>query len=58
VSRGGVPVRNVAQPVIKHAYYVYSFNGKSELAATARSAGKPRYSRGGARRLDDRLRNA
>jgi hypothetical protein len=35
VSRGGVPVRNVAQPVIKHAYYVYSFNGKSELAATA-----------------------
>jgi hypothetical protein len=25
----------VAQPVIKHAYYVYSFNGKAALAATA-----------------------
>jgi Icc-related predicted phosphoesterase len=35
VTPGGVPVRNVAQPVIKHAYYLYSFNGKSALAATA-----------------------
>jgi Icc-related predicted phosphoesterase len=35
VTPGGVPVRNVAQPVIKHAYYVYSFNGKAALAATA-----------------------
>jgi Icc-related predicted phosphoesterase len=35
VTPGGVPVRNVAQPVIKHAYYVYCFNGKAGLAATA-----------------------
>jgi Icc-related predicted phosphoesterase len=32
---GGVPVRNVAQPVIKHAYYVYSLNGRPALTATA-----------------------
>jgi Icc-related predicted phosphoesterase len=35
VTPGGVPVRNVAQPVIKHAYYVYSLNGKPALSATA-----------------------
>jgi Icc-related predicted phosphoesterase len=35
VTPGGVPVRNVAQPVIRHAYYIYSFNGKASLAATA-----------------------
>jgi hypothetical protein len=34
VTPGGVPVRNVAQPVIKHAYDVSSFNGKA-LAAIA-----------------------
>jgi hypothetical protein len=35
VTPGGVPVRNVAQPVIKHAYDVHCFNGKAGLAATA-----------------------
>jgi Icc-related predicted phosphoesterase len=35
ITPGGVPVRNVAQPVIKHAYYLYCFNGSAALTATA-----------------------
>jgi Icc-related predicted phosphoesterase len=39
-TRAGVPVRNVAQPVIRHAYNVYTFDQPAQLrvAKTAASA--------------------
>ena len=42
---GGIPVRNVAQPVIRHAYNVYALEPhQSRIAAT--SAGKLRFTHG------------
>jgi len=31
----GIPVRNVAQPLIRHAYNVYTLNGHRELLPAA-----------------------
>jgi Icc-related predicted phosphoesterase len=31
----GIPVRNVAQPLIRHAYNVYTLNGRHEVLPTA-----------------------
>lgn len=33
ITPGGVPVRNVARPVIKHAYFIYCLNGKPTVTA-------------------------
>jgi hypothetical protein len=30
---GGIPVRNVAQPLIRHAYNIYTLNGHREVLA-------------------------
>jgi Icc-related predicted phosphoesterase len=41
---GGVPVRNVALPVIRHAYNIYSFggaHGRTQQQAPAAAAGGP-----------------
>jgi Icc-related predicted phosphoesterase len=32
---GGIPVRNVAQPLIRHAYNIYTLNGDREVLAAA-----------------------
>ena len=38
VTAGGVPVRNVARPVIKHAYKVYTLNANARLEESASPA--------------------
>ncbi len=37
ITLGGIPVRNVAQPLIKHACNLYSFDGKRLSVAAAAS---------------------
>ena len=33
-TAAGIPVRNVAQPVIRHAYNIYTLNGRRQVQAT------------------------